>query len=127
GMDREHRDLVEKADLRDGETERLRAMYEESQEHFDLAEQLYGRHIERSPHQVDSYARRAFLLRGRLKKPAEADQAIEQMVDANRDNSQAYVKRWRYRVDFGLVKKEDLERADPDVARDRKSTRLNSS
>ncbi|HEY1861305.1 MAG TPA: tetratricopeptide repeat protein, partial [Gemmataceae bacterium] len=118
---REQLALLDKVNLQDGETERLRAMYEEGQEHFDQAEKFYAQHIERASrqgsHQIESYTRRAYLLRGRLKQPALADQAMQDMIQANPDDSQAYLNRWRYRVEFGLLKKDELEAGDKDVAR----------
>jgi tetratricopeptide (TPR) repeat protein len=66
--------------------------------------------IRHFPEDQTSYTRLAYLLR-RIKEPeakkrqqnlAEADQAIDQMVEAQEGSVNAYLARWRYRRDFDL-------------------------
>jgi tetratricopeptide (TPR) repeat protein len=112
---REQLVILAKCDVPDGERECLQARYEEGQEHFAEADELYAKHLAMAPQQIDSYARRAYLLRSRLKDPAKADQVMEQMIAANGKDAQAYLRRWRYRIEFGLVTKETLQTHGKDV------------
>jgi tetratricopeptide (TPR) repeat protein len=112
---REQLVILEKSDVPDGERERLQARYEEGQEHFAAAEQLYAKHLTLAPNDIDSYARRAYLLRCRLKDPARADQIMDEMIATNDGDPQAYLRRWRYRIEFGLVTKDTLESYGQDV------------
>jgi tetratricopeptide (TPR) repeat protein len=114
---RQHLEILEKCEVPDGERERLKARYEEGQEHFAEAEKLYAKHVELAPGQIDSYARRAFLLRGRLQAPARADEVMNQLVAANNRSVEAYLRRWRYRIEFGLVTKDTVDVFGEDVTK----------
>jgi tetratricopeptide (TPR) repeat protein len=112
---REQLALLERVDVPKGEYEYLLARFEEGQEHYEKAEALYARRIDCAPDEVDSYARRAYLLRARLKDAAKADRVIDQMVEANPNNYKVHLQRWTYRLDFGLVKKDTVPRYGADV------------
>jgi tetratricopeptide (TPR) repeat protein len=114
---REQLVILEKTDVPNGEREILKARYEEGQEHFDDADKLYAQYLAVAPHVIDAYARRAYLLRGRLKNPTAADQVMDQMIAANEQDPQAYLRRWRYHIEFGTVTKETLDPFGKDVTR----------
>ena len=55
-----------------------------------------------APEQIKAYQQLAFLLRGPLDKPAEADKAIEAMVQSAPKDYSVYLARGRYRRQFKL-------------------------
>jgi tetratricopeptide (TPR) repeat protein len=73
-----------------------------------LAAEKYQEAIDhRAPQRIEAYQRRARLLRGdELDQPEEADRLIKAMVDADPDNYQVYLARWRYRLSLA-AKTED--------------------
>lgn len=70
----------------------------------------FRRAIEKSPEQLDSYARLALLLRNRLDEPALAQEAVDQMVTQNPESYRAYVLRGTFLLERPLVRKSDRKR-----------------
>ena len=87
------------------------------------AVEWYRKAIENhAPEQIEAYQRLAFLLRGPLDQPKEADKAIEAMVQSAPKNYLVYLARGRYRRQFRLPesgadfqKALELAEASPDV------------
>ena len=55
-----------------------------------------------APQRIEAYQRLATLFRDRLNQPKDADQAIESMVQSAPKNYLVYLRRGRYRRQFGL-------------------------
>ena len=65
------------------------------------AAESYNKAIESSPKLLDTYWRLASLLRVRLERPAEADKAMQKLVENNPDSTKAYVYRGNYLRSIG--------------------------
>ena len=77
-----------------------------------LAAEKYQEAIDHeAPQRIEAYQRRASLLRGdELDQPEEADRLIKAMVDADPDNYQVYLERWRYRLSLAAKTKDPSSR-----------------
>jgi tetratricopeptide (TPR) repeat protein len=73
------------------------------------AEELLRSAIEHKPDDVNLYERLAAVYQQRYKQPEEANKILDQMVEANPQNWEAYLKRYQYRVGQGVT---DAVRAD---------------
>jgi cellulose synthase operon protein C len=77
--------------------------YEKNGKNVVEAVKRYRTAIEnRAPEQIEAYERLAYLFRGPLGKPVDADQAIEMMVQSDPKNYLVYLARGRYRREFRL-------------------------
>jgi tetratricopeptide (TPR) repeat protein len=112
----EHLLVLQKAGVAEEEVARLEGRYHEVHEQFAEAEASYARANAKAPQVLANYVRRAYLLRAKLKEAAKADQVMDQLVDANSQNFSAYLERWNYRAEFGLLDKpEQVKQAGEDV------------
>ncbi|HEV3238009.1 MAG TPA: tetratricopeptide repeat protein, partial [Gemmataceae bacterium] len=112
---REHLDILQTSGQRESEVSYLFGQWFESQEQFADAEGAYAKAIDKDPHAIDSYVRQAYVLRGWLSKPLEADAVIDRLVSSNGDNFKAHLGRWHYRADFGLLYGDQLDKAGEDI------------
>lgn len=87
----------------DGALEYLMGRCRETLGEAEAAAALYKSALEHGTPEADkyeAYQRMARLLRGSLKKPEEADRAIEEMVQSDPKNYRGYLERGRYRRAF---------------------------
>ncbi|MGC8644351.1 MAG: tetratricopeptide repeat protein, partial [Isosphaeraceae bacterium] len=96
---------------RSAELEDLLGQCDEGESKGRAANSWYRRAIAHDASRVDTYARRARLLRDMLKDPDGANEVIEAMVKANPNSGRAYLERWSYRLH------DHLDAADRDLAR----------
>src|SRR5260370_17406876 len=76
---REHLNILQTAGQREAEVAHLFGLWYEGQEQFTDAEGAYAKAVDKDAHSLDSYVRRAIVLRGRLGQPIEADKVIYQL------------------------------------------------
>ena len=98
---RKHWKMLQKKSPQDGELEFQLGLCEESLGKSNEALNHYRRAVELGHNDPPVYLRMARLLRGPLEKPAEADQAIEQMIVAHPDSAEALKVRALYRRALG--------------------------
>jgi cellulose synthase operon protein C len=113
---RQHLEILLKTNEADGGLRFLLGRCQEESGGFAEAEASYKAAIAKLPdgasQRVEAIQRRANLLRGQLKQPAEADQIIDRMVGDDPENYQVYLARGRYRRRFGLPEADaDFRRA----------------
>ncbi|MFL5244733.1 MAG: tetratricopeptide repeat protein [Gemmataceae bacterium] len=113
---REHLNILQTSGQREAEVAHLFGLWYEGQEQFTDAEGAYAKAVDKDAHSLDSYVRRAYVLRSRLGQPLEADKAIDELVANNGDNFKAHLDRWHYRADFGLLGDDQLPQAGKDVS-----------
>jgi tetratricopeptide (TPR) repeat protein len=112
----EHLTILEQAGVQKSEAAQLRGRWNQAKDHFAEADASYATAISLAPHELETYLSRAYLLRLRLKNAVLADKVIDDMVAANPQAFKAYLNRWNYRADFGLLeKKENVAAAGTDV------------
>jgi tetratricopeptide (TPR) repeat protein len=121
---REHLKILPEADP---EADALRGRLAELQGHYFDGEEkgaatFYARAIQADPKLVEAHVHLAGVLRrhprpGQEEKQArQADGVIDALVAHNADSYQAHLARWRYRKEFGGLKKDPARRRD--AARD---------
>jgi tetratricopeptide (TPR) repeat protein len=111
---REHLTVLLQDSPRDGELEHLRGECEQAEGDSANAVTWFTRAIAHAPDRIESYVRFAGLLRGPLKEPEQADQVMNNLVEANAGSAEAYLARARYRQET-----QALEEASKDLARAR--------
>ena len=106
---RSHLERLRKDHPDDGELAYRLGTSEEALSQYEKAANLYAEAIEHAPEMVEAYARRAALLRDRLKQPGEADRLMDarEVVDGviaatDGQSFRAYLERARYRQAAGL-------------------------
>lgn len=98
---REHILLLLDANSNDSELQLQLGQCEEAAgQHYDEAVAAYKRSVELRPDQIEAYRRCALVLQGRLRRSAEADQLMDQMVASNDQSAEAYLARAAYRRRF---------------------------
>jgi tetratricopeptide (TPR) repeat protein len=105
-------EVLVKAFPKDGELAYQLGLCQERQSADEQAVNSYQAAILHAPTRVESYQRLAYLLRRRLQQPAEADQVLDQMVEANPQSFQVYLARAAFRRQFDG----SLLKAERDVA-----------
>ena len=116
---RSHLERLRKDHPDDGELAYRLGTSEEALSQYEKAANLYAEAIEHAPELVEAYARRAALLRDRLKQPGEADRLMDarEVVDGviaatDGQSFRAYLERASYRQTAGLPGvEEDVARA----------------
>lgn len=110
---RDHLDLLLDSAPQDGELHYEYGLCHEAEGNTNQAAERYQSAIQHGYQNVEPYALLASLLRRRLDKPKQADEVIEQMIDANSDSHEAYLARAEYRREFGSLQDavEDVRRA----------------
>src|SRR5438034_2732630 len=94
---RDHLNLLLQTSPADPELERLFGECEEGNRQYAKAAEWFQKAIGHNPGQIDSYVRRASLLRHRLGDPQAADALMNEMVDEKNPQSfQAHLARARY-------------------------------
>lgn len=88
---------------------------QEKQGKFSDAVKTLKKTIDISSDKIAAYERLARLYRRRLDEPQRANEVIEEMVVDNEESASAYLARWRYRREFGLLK--TIEDGAGDVSR----------
>jgi tetratricopeptide (TPR) repeat protein len=122
---REHLKIL--CESSDAEAEELRGRLHEAQSQYAEAADWYRKAIGHDATRVNAYARLADLLRrypapGQADAQAEeADRVIDDLVANNGGDPKAHVARWRYRLAFQRLNKDEEahKRAADDVARAR--------
>jgi tetratricopeptide (TPR) repeat protein len=120
----EHLQALQKAVQETGETAQLYGRLYEARGQYAEAAEAWRKAIQHAPEQIDHYVRRARILRYRLdpakqaENTAEADRVMDELVAKNPQQPQAYLARWRYRKETGvLLAPEKREEATHDVNR----------
>jgi tetratricopeptide (TPR) repeat protein len=93
-----HWEALLKKDPTDGEIEGKLALGALALSKYAEADTLLAAAIGHSPHLVNLYSQRAFLLRNRLNAPDRARQTVDAMVQANSESATAYIERGRFRL-----------------------------
>lgn len=113
----EHLKVLLKAKPDDGETERLQAECAEVQGQIAEAVAWYRKAVQHEPKRIENYVRLSELLRRpfdplRIEQHTrEADEVLDQLVQANDADSRAYLARWRQRKAAGKADPADVEKA----------------
>jgi tetratricopeptide (TPR) repeat protein len=100
GDARDHLQTLLEASPNDPELEELLAQCEEASAQFARAAECYAQVVRHDPHRIDSYVRRAVLLRQRLSRPEGGDEVMNQLIAANPKSVAAYLARARYRRQY---------------------------
>jgi tetratricopeptide (TPR) repeat protein len=105
-----YRYLLDHSRPGDAELEDRLGQCQEADKQFQDAGQSYEHAKTHDPRRVESYVHLASVLHRRLDRPKDADDAIDEMVRANPDSSQAHLARARY-----LRETDRLDAARPDL------------
>jgi tetratricopeptide (TPR) repeat protein len=119
----EHVEVLLQAHPDDAELEQSLGFCLDAEHDFAGAVQHFEKAIARRPDLLDSHIHRAHLLRYQLDQPAEADRAMERMIETNPKTARAYLARGLYRKEVGaldgaaadLARAEQLAAGTPDV------------